>query len=436
MASRARTATEEDQRSAGSPLALLAAPTAGTPDKPSASAKHALTRGMRLHGNEAQVTQAVAALAQSDPRFAREFVRLVLKVARTDGRHAANVKLMGDPPADMSCQAEHSVYDEYDYGLGRVDLRFDGGDDFTLFAENKLHSGFGLQQLQRYQAALRVLPDERTRSGLVAITSDVPSHGELDAGADGWLGAVRWARLYDEGLRDLLIADIDVRTQWRLLIDVLHDQGDLGLTTVDSDLIRAWSRYEDGQAHLAALLNGIRQRALDLVRDALQPKRYSGAGGRETVADLHFFGMREAVPVKREKSAVWTGFRVPAAVDRPTVRLSFWSDGDPAFSVDVLPWKAAERLEDGERQLLTAAGKLAKAGFQSETWKGEHVWWREYRAKDFIESDDVSARLLQLIEKDVGAIADSGMLAYDFKAATTGGRGGPPKVKRSKKKGR
>ena len=143
MASRTRTEAEEDQRSAGSPLALVAAPTAAAPDKPSGSARHALMRGLRLRGNETQLTQAVAALAQSDPRFAREFVRLLLKVAQTDGRHAANVKLMGDPPAGLSCQAEHSVYDEYDYGLGRVDLRFDGGDEFTLFVENKLDSGFG-----------------------------------------------------------------------------------------------------------------------------------------------------------------------------------------------------------------------------------------------------------------------------------------------------
>lgn len=341
---------------------------------------------------------------------------------------------MGDPPDELTCQAEHSVYDENDYGLGRVDLRFDGGNDFTLFGENKLHSGFGIKQLQRYQAALRVLPDERSRSGLIAITSDVPSHGELEAGADGWLGAVRWARLYDEGLRDLDIQDDAVRAQWKLLVDVLHDQGDLGLTAVDSDLIRAWSRYEDGQAHLAALLTGIRQRTLDLLRDGLKPKQYSGTGAKDTLADLHFFGKREAVAVKREKSAVWTGFRVPANVDRPTIHLSFWSDGALAFSVEVAPWKAAERLEAGDRQLRTAAAKLAKAGFQGGHWKNEQVWWREYRAKDFLDHDDVSARLLELIEPDLAAIVNSNILAHDFKAAVAGGRGGPPKLKTPKTK--
>lgn len=419
---------DEDQRDAGSPLALAAAPTDEAPDKTSASRAHALVRGLRMRGNEAQVTQAVAALAQSDALFARDFVRLILQVAAGDARHAANVRLMGEPPAELTCQAEHSVYDEYDFGLGRVDLRFDG-DDFTLFVENKLHSGFGPQQLERYQAALGALPDDRSRVGLIAITADVPSDGELEAGADGWLGAVRWARLYDEGLRDLRISDDDVRTQWRLFVDVLHDQGDLGLTTVDTELIHAWSRYEEGQAHLAALLNGIRQRALDFLHEGLAVKRYSGARGPGTIADFHFFGAREKQPIKTQKSAVWTGFRVPATVNRPTVRLSFWSDGEVAFSVEVGPWKAAERLEAGERQLRTAAGLLAKAGFQGALWYGEYLWWREYRASDFIRHQDVSERLLSLVAADFAAIAESSILSHDFKAASAGGRGGPPKVK-------
>jgi hypothetical protein len=164
------------------------------------SPKHALIRGLRLRAHEAQLTQAVAAVAASDPRFASAFVGLVLDVARADSRHSANVTAMGIPPPQLDCRAEESVYDEHDLGLGRVDLRFDGGEDFTLLVENKLFSGFGHEQLNRYQAALEFLPEERRRSGLVAITRDVPTHGELDAGAERWLGAVRWARLYDEGL--------------------------------------------------------------------------------------------------------------------------------------------------------------------------------------------------------------------------------------------
>lgn len=238
-------------------------------------------RGLRIRNHEAQLTQVVAAVADSDPLFASAFVKLLLQVAASDARHRRNVEAMGTPPDELGCRAEESVYDEYDFGLGRVDLRFDGGDDFTLFVENKLHSGFGRDQLNRYQAALKTLPEERVRSGLLAITRDVPSQGELDAGAVGWLGAIRWARLYDEGLAYLPIKDPDVRVQWKLLFDVMHTQGDLGLTSVDAELVRAWARYSDGREHLRDLLDNLREGALDIVRDELKRKyRRAGAAKR------------------------------------------------------------------------------------------------------------------------------------------------------------
>jgi hypothetical protein len=416
---RAQGTDEEDSRRPVTPARTRAPTDASSP-------AYALLRGLRMRGNEHQVTQAIAALSQSDERFALALVRLLLRVAATDGRHARNVALMGEPPEELSCVAELNVYDQHDLGVGRVDLRFHG-DDFTLIVENKLHSGFGHQQLARYQAALRALPAS-TRAGLLAVTADVPSHGELDAGSDGWLGAVRWARLYDEGLADLPISHADVRTQWRSLVEILHDEGDLGLTSVDVDLITAWSRYEAGQAHLAALLNGIRQRTLDALRESLAPKRYS-AGGRRGVADFHHFGIRERQPIKTQKSAVWTGFRVPADINRPVIRLSFWSDGATAFSVEVAPWQAAERIAADERQIRSAAARLHRDGFQADHWYGEYLWWHEYRAEDFLDRVDVSARLLELIESDINAIAGSGILAHDFRAAAKGGRAGPPKVR-------
>jgi hypothetical protein len=384
---------------------------------------------MRTPGKEGQLTQVLAVVAQSDPQFAAAFVELVLRVAHSDSRHRANVQLMGSPPKELTCRAEHSVYDEYDLGLGRVDLRFDGGDDFTLFVENKLYAGFGAAQLARYQAALKVLPDERKRAGLLAITRDVPSHGELDAGSAGWLGAIRWARLYDEGLRDLPIYDDDVALQWRLLVDILHDQGDLGLTAVNSDLILAWSRYEEGQHHLADILLDVRQKTLDLLRDALATK-HRRMRDRDDIAGLHFFGAVEAVPVKLQKGVVWTGFRVPAGINRPAVSLHIFAadSGRPTFSVEVRPWQAARRLDDGEAQLLGAARKLSKQGFQSALYNHEQVWWTEYGPEAYLDADDVPAKLIEFIEKDVEAIVGSGILKHDLEAAEKGGRGGPPRV--------
>jgi hypothetical protein len=308
----------------------------------------------------------IAAIASSDSAFAHAFVKLVLHVARMDGRHAANVEQLGEPPADMRCTAEHSVYDAASGPLGRVDLRFDGGDDFTLLVENKLHSPFGDGQLERYHQALACLPPEQTRRGLVAITSHVPAYGELAAGTDGWLGAVRWARLLDEGLSDLPVSDPDVKRQWRLLLDVLDDQGDLGMTAVDVDLIRAWARYEEGRQHLAALLEALRPGAVEVLRAGLRRRRYAKADAVDLLAGPHFFGQREAVTVKREtQRGVWTGLRVPAGINRPAIRLAFYGDGGtPSFAVEVAPWKAGARLAAGEARLKAAGRKLAAAGFE------------------------------------------------------------------------
>ena len=134
--------------------------------------------------------------------------------------------------------------------------------------------------------------------------------------------------------------------------------------------------------------------------------------------------------------AVWTGYRVPANINRPAVKLAFWAEvsGEPVFSVEVVPWHAAQRLEDKDRQLFGAVSKLAKAGCQSAYYKGEQVWWTEHKPEEYIDAKDVPARLIELIEKDITAIVSSGVLAHDLAAAAAGGRGGPPKVAAKKRR--
>jgi hypothetical protein len=356
-------------------------------------------------------------------------VRLVLDVARSDSRHQANVERLGAPPPTVDCDTEHTLYGTDGTSLGRVDLRLDGGEAFTLLVENKLHSGFGYEQLERYQAALRSLPAGR-RAGLIAITRDVPSYGELMPGAEGWLGAIRWARLYDKGLAELPVGDHDIALQWKLLLEIMHDQGDLGVTAVDSNLIIAWSRFEEARQHLVAILGDIRQPALDILRDRLYAK-YRRYGKREQLAGTHHFGTREAQPYKRELSSVWTAIRVPAGVNHPTIRLSFIiaAASRPEFSVEVGVWNSAKRVTDGDRSFKNAARKLAGAGFQGESHYGEHVFSTEHNADAFLTAADVPARLLELIDRDLSAIVDSGLLANEFESALIRGRKGPPKVK-------
>lgn len=218
-------------------------------------------RGLRLARHEAQLTQVIAAVAATDRHFASCFVQLLLQTAERHGRQGSSVRALGEIPDELDCVGEHTLYDRNDRTVGRVDLRFDG-EDFTLLVENKLHSHFGEDQLLRYETALALLP--AGRAGLVAITRNVPSHSELDVRGPGWLGAVRWAQMVD-GLRRLPIADEHIAEQWPLLVDVVEAEGDLGMTAVDTDLIRAWARYLDGRQVLTDLLDSVRERAFDII---------------------------------------------------------------------------------------------------------------------------------------------------------------------------
>lgn len=170
------------------------------------------------------------------------------------------------------------------------------------------------------------------------------------------------------------------------------------------------------------------------LRDQLK-KKHRVAGDRDLVAGQHFAGQREAVPVKRSKASVWTGFRVPASIARAAVRLEFWvrPDGDPAFSVVAVPWQATQRLEAKDRQLLAATRALNQAGFQSGYENADAIWWTERGADEYIDHGDVPSRLIDLAERDLVALVASGVLSHDLRAATIGGRRGPPKVKSVKR---
>jgi len=75
------------------------------------------------------------------------------------------------------------------------------------------------------------------------------AHGELEPTDAEWLGSVRWARLLGR-LYELDIEDPDVKQQWRCLLDVLDDQGDLGMTNIDPGAVRGWARYQEGREAL------------------------------------------------------------------------------------------------------------------------------------------------------------------------------------------
>jgi hypothetical protein len=365
-------------------------------------------RGLRLAGHEAQLTQVIAAVGATDPRFAGEFVRLALAVAGSNAAFAPAVRALGRVPDELRCVAEHTVYDRKDRSLGRVDLRFDG-DDFTLLVENKLHSDFGLQQLHRYEDARRLLP--AGRSGLLAITRNVPSHNEMAVRGRGWLGAIRWAHLAD-GMRGLRIADGSIAAQWPLFIDVLDAQGDLGVTSVNAELVRAWAHYLDGREVLVDLLGAVRERAHDIVAEELV-RRYPGYGPASKLCAPLMRGKRGVVAIKHEQQAVSTGFTVPAREKaEAAILVHFWMEaGEAYFGVRIDPWDGYERARRNEPQLRAAALKLGKAGFRND----QGSWWSQYTSADYLDCDDVPMRLLELVRKDMRAVARSDILLADVK---------------------
>jgi hypothetical protein len=328
-------------------------------------------------------------------------------------------------PETLECRAEEHLRDTADTSLGRVDLRFDGPGGFTLFVENKLYSGYGEEQVNRYLRALKRLPPEG-RSALIAVTRTVPTYGEPRLDIDNrWLGSVRWARMA-EPLRALLIDDPSLRSQWRLFIDILIQQGDLGMTAVDADLIRAWARYRDGRAHLADLLDQVWSRAEDYLRRELAAK-YGASGKAEELAAVHRHGAKRQLVGQRDQTRVFVGYSVPAIVKDQAVQVQFDGRyGVPHFAVRVTPWDAAARLDRNDAQLTGASDELKRQGF---TTNGSE-WARVHEPDEYLEAPDVPARLMTLIEDDFRVIVASDILKYDLDVGLGKARGGPPRHRR------
>jgi hypothetical protein len=383
---------------------------------------HALLWGLRRQADEAQLTQAVAAVAQVDRQFGARFVELVLDAAENRAL-AANVRTFRAEglPGELDCRAEESLGEE-----GRVDLRFDAP-NLTLFVENKLYSGYGHDQVQRYLRAVRRLP-RGTNSALVAVTRAVPTYGEPRLDEDQrWLGSVRWAHLVS-GLQELPIADTQLAVQWRLLVDVLDKQGDLGMTRADTQLIRAWARYLDGRRHLSDLLDQVWPHALEIVRAALAT-RYGRAADATALADIERRGKQRKIVIQRDQTRVFLGFCIPAIVKDAALQVQFSGlFGVPHFTVQARPWEADWRLDNGDGQLAAADDELRSQGFKTN--RTYDYWARVHEPDEYLDAPDVPARLLELIAADVPPIVGSGILDHDVELGLTKGRRGPPRHRR------
>ena len=212
----------------------------------SLGAEHALIHALRQPGAETQVTDAIGAACAADPAFAADVARLMLSSApRPVPPHALL-------PSQLRCTRELGIEG------GRVDLSFtDEAGNWHLLVEVKLHSGYGPRQLERYLEALR---SEACHRVLLAVTRSVPRRGEFAAGANpNWGGSIRWSKLLP-GLRELRPRPALLADQWSLLLDVLEEEGAMGFTQPDPELLRAWTLARGARKHVELLLNSIQDR--------------------------------------------------------------------------------------------------------------------------------------------------------------------------------
>ena len=373
-----------------------------------------MVRALRRHGDEAQFTQVIAALAGTEREFAGAFVQILLDEAKQ--AQPEKVAQLEPIPEKISCRAESGIRDEHDL-VGRVDLRFDGA-DFALFVENKLHSGYGEHQVKRYLDALGALPPERARAGLLAVTRDIPGYGEPPTTTQRWLGSVRWARLLPQMLK--LPLPEPLGSEWRRLLKVMHEDGDLGVTKPDTAAIEAWALHRSGREELEKLLLQIRDGTLGALREAMAA-RYPDMS-EEELTDHHTFGKRGKVPVKHALTRSWIGFRIPASERRdPGLVVQFSNDlRTPRFTVWAEPYDAEDLLNERATDFVEASRRLlASPGFTRE----RSYWAHVHEADEWLRQSDVPETLAALAAADIRIIVASGIFDLDVAESQSKPRG-------------
>jgi len=361
---------------------------------------------LRRAGDEAQFTRVIGALGRSDPAFAEGYVRALLDAAGARAHFAERVRQFGNPPPDLRCTAECSLGSRAERH-GRVDLRLHAK-GFSLLVEHKLWSAFTPDQLKRYGQYVRGRPQDE-RHALIAVTRGVPTDEALGApDGPGWLGVVRWVDLLDD-LCELPHHDDAARLQWRALLKIMFEQGDLGVAKADKQLVDAWGYQSVARDHLADILGQARERADEAVHEGLD-RRYARHGGRDRPIAMVTYG-RSGVTVKRQAGDVWIAWALPAGAGE-VLGLGFMADRATRATMlysNVRPVDFATRRER-DPAVRRAVGMLEARGFTAE----KDLLRRRYSPDEWVEASNVGERVVALFAEDVAAIAESGILRGQF----------------------
>ena len=265
----------------------------------------------RKKDNERQLTDEVGVLCARDALLAREVARAVLRVAAA-GRPRSFLDLADRVPETVTLANEVTIGPKKIRRIlpstgGRVDWQF-VGPGFCLIVEVKLGAAVGEDQLERYLKH-RAITKGSVTGGLVLLTRDRSPITRKIAKKKRWLGQISWRELLPE-LENIEPADPAVRAEWKQLVEVIQQPGDLVADGV------TWQRKNRtaGQRN-RAILGAAHDGACDFVELNLATR----LGGRpEGRCGTHPPGHRHRDVTYRGDRAV-VGFYVPARSKRPAI---------------------------------------------------------------------------------------------------------------------
>lgn len=346
--------------------------------------QHSILQGLRESKSETELTRVLAAVFRADPSLAAQFVKIVL------GRSKRHFDSRWEGlPARFDCRSEVQLPE------GRVDLEFkDMTSGWRVLVELKIEAGYGFDQIERY---LRCLDPDDKQLVLVSITRDVPKYGDPSIeGRPNWAGSLAWSAIVEE-LRALPVADPSLAIQWPLLLDVVEDEGSMGVTKVKPELLRTWADFPKARAHAVAFMEGLRAPLLVALQEALEP----------AFPDLDLVG-RAAVsptPSNGRKPQVDVQFFVPRGGEM-RISAQLWAWEDFRFAVS-----ARYPSDDRSTQAKAAISQLAGSGF--ENFKNRWLWRSRPLDDKLLDSPNLADELLTWARESFDQIAKSRIFDFD-----------------------
>ncbi len=315
--------------------------------------------------------------------------------------------MVGDLPDEVTCDAEVAVSDVSGTPQGVVDLIFRSPDGTqALLVELKLHSGYGHEQIPRY---LRALPAQAPRGGVLAVTRDPPGYGEPTSGTPGWLGSTRWGHILG-ALGELRHCDDEVYRAWLTLLDILDEEGDFGVTTIDREAVSGWAHFVRGRRQLEGLLRSIAQPTLRAVHDALS----GGGGGRPADEHAQFLTRgKQGLIVFPYQDRIFLRIAIPSrGSERLRVQFLALDGRGPFFTVEARHENAASLPETARRALHEKIEPALSHCFDTDQ---RTYWAHVYGPEQWLDGPDeqLPERLLEFARSDVQDLARSGIFDAD-----------------------